>query len=302
MPSETLADSSDGSINWAEPGANMNEGERHVTLETEAGISIAFNSQNQGQVAEITLNRPEVRNAFDDSLIQSLTAAFTRLGKDANVRVIILRAAGSAFCAGADLNWMRRSVDFSFSENVQDAHHLAAMLKTIHDCPKPVIARVHGAAFGGGVGLVAACDIALATESAKFCLSETRLGLIPAVISPFVLQKIGQTAARRYFLTAEVFSAVQAAQLNLITEVATDEAALDALLDNMVAAILGNGPEALGQSKVLLEQISHFAWDRAVDITTKMIAERRASAEGQEGMRAFLEKRAPRWQQTEANR
>lgn len=272
-----------------------------MTSEMEAGLSITLTPQGAAHnvVAQITLNRPEVRNAFDDTLIQSLTKAFTRLGKDANVRVIILRAEGSAFCAGADLNWMQRSVDFSFSENVQDAHHLAAMLKAIYDCPKPVIARVHGAAFGGGVGLVAACDIALATESAKFCLSETRLGLIPAVISPFVVPKIGQTAARRYFLTAEVFSATQAAHLNLVTEVASDEAALDALLAKIVGAILANGPEALSQSKVLLEQITHFAWDRAVDITTKMIAERRASAEGQEGMRAFLEKRSPRWQQTE---
>lgn len=267
--------------------------------ETETGIRITRIPQGHGVVAEVCLDRPDVRNAFDDALIQAVMAAFTQLGKDANVRVIILRGEGSAFCAGADLHWMRCSVDYTFSENVQDAHHLAAMLKTIQDCPKPVIARIHGAVFGGGIGLVAACDIALAVESAKFCLSETRLGLIPAVISPFVVQKIGLTAARRYFLTAEVFSAVQAVRLNLISETAADEEALDSLLETIVNAILANGPEALAQGKVLLEQITHYSWERAVDITTKMIAERRASAEGQEGMRAFLEKRPPRWQQTD---
>jgi methylglutaconyl-CoA hydratase len=254
--------------------------------------------RDNGTVAEVRLNRPETRNAFDDGMIGELTAAFAMLGRDSTVRAIVFSAEGSSFCAGADLHWMRQSIAYTFTENVRDAHNLAQMLRTIHDCPKPVIARVQGAAFGGGVGLVAACDIAVALESARFCLSEVRLGLLPAVISPFVLRKIGTTAAARYFLTAEPFTAAQALDMGLITETAADESALDTVIDGLLTAILANAPEAIAQCKVLIEQVIHFDWERAVDITTKLIAERRISAEGQEGMRAFLEKRPPRWSST----
>jgi methylglutaconyl-CoA hydratase len=220
------------------------------------------------------------------------------LGEPAGVRAIVLEAEGKSFCAGADLNWMKKMVNYTFEENVNDAHALASMLKLIHDCPKPVIARVHGAAFGGGVGLVAACDMAIASEKATFCLSEVKLGLLPAVISPFVMEKIGAGASRRYFLTAERFSSAEALRIGLISEVVPDEAALDAAIEKLLKAIQANGPEAVCRCKVLIDQVHHFQWDRALDITTKMIAERRASEEGQEGMHAFLEKRSPKWLDT----
>lgn len=246
-------------------------------------------------VAHVVLNRPELHNAFNEVMIQELREAFTNLNRQAEVRVVVLRGEGKSFCAGADLNWMQKMVNYTFEENVQDAHALARMLKTIHDCNKPVIARVHGAAFGGGVGLLSACDMVVATEAATFCLSEVKLGLLPAVISPFVLKKIGPSAAHRYFLTAERFQASEALRLGLLSDVQPDIDALDASVDRLVDAIIQNGPEAVSYCKVLIEQVHHFDWERAVDITTKMIAERRASKEGQEGMRAFLEKRPPLW-------
>lgn len=248
-----------------------------------------------GPVARVTLSRPELHNAFNEVMIGELHEAFTTLGKDNKVRAVILSGEGKSFCAGADLNWMKKMVDYTFEENVQDAHTLSAMLKAIHDCPKPVIARVHGAAFGGGVGLIAACDMAFSVEAASFCLSEVKLGLLPAVISPFVIKKIGQGHARRYFLTAERFKAAEARHIGLISDTVPDEATLDTVINDVVTAIVGNGPEAVSHCKVLIEKVCHFDWERAVDITTKMIAERRASAEGQEGMKAFLEKRQPGW-------
>ncbi|WP_373533175.1 enoyl-CoA hydratase/isomerase family protein [Vampirovibrio sp.] len=252
--------------------------------------------QAAGQpIARITLNRPELHNAFNEVMIQELQSAFSGFNKNSPVRAVILQAEGKSFCAGADLNWMKAMVDYSFEQNVEDAHALAAMLKAIHNCPKPVIARVHGAAFGGGVGLLAACDMAFAVDSAVFCLSEVKLGLLPAVISPFVLKKIGQGHAHRYFLTAEKFSAAEAQRIGLISETLADVPTLDLKIDAIVQSLCANGPEAITQSKVLIEQVNRYDWDRAVDITTKMIAERRISKEGQEGMKAFLEKRAPEW-------
>ncbi len=248
-----------------------------------------------GVIATVTLCRPELHNAFNETMIQELQQAFAGFGKNSPVRAVVLRGEGKSFCAGADLNWMKKMVDYSFQENVADAHVLAVMLKTIHDCPKPVIARVHGAAFGGGVGLLAACDMAFATESSILCLSEAKLGLLPAVISPFVLKKIGPGHAHRYFLTAEKFSAREAQRIGLITDVLADEAALDEQIAQIITALSANGPEAVSQCKVLIEQVCRLDWDRAVDITTKMIADRRISKEGQEGMKAFLEKRNPSW-------
>lgn len=258
-------------------------------------VQITVEEKASGAIATVTLGRPELHNAFNAQMIAELREAFAGFSKNSPVRAIVLRGEGKSFCAGADLNWMRQMVDYSFEQNVEDAHALAAMFRAIQQCPKPVIARVHGPAFGGGVGLVAACDMAFATESATFCLSEVKLGLLPAVISPFVLKKIGETHARRYFLTAEKFSASEAHRIGLVSEVLPDEAALDHQLETVLAALCANGPEAISQSKVLIEQVCRFDWERAVDITTKLIAERRISVEGQEGMKAFLEKRSPTW-------
>ncbi len=260
-------------------------------------IQIGVEEKTSGAIATITLGRPELHNAFNAQMIAELREAFSSFGKNSPVRAIVLRGEGKSFCAGADLHWMRQMVDFSFEQNVADAHTLAAMFRAIQQCPKPVIARVHGAAFGGGVGLVAACDMAFATESATFCLSEVKLGLLPAVISPFVIKKIGEGQARRYFLTAEKFTAAEAHRIGLVSHVLPDEATLDKQIERVVDALCANGPEAIAQSKVLIEQMCRFDWERAVDITTKLIAERRISPEGQEGMKAFLEKRSPSWAQ-----
>jgi methylglutaconyl-CoA hydratase len=263
-------------------------------------VQVTTESIQGASIARVTLSRPDLHNAFNEVMISELQEIFARFNKNSEVRAVILQGEGKSFCAGADLNWMKKMVDYTFEQNVEDAHALARMLKTIHDCPKPVIARVHGAAFGGGVGLIAACDMAVSVESATFCLSEVKLGLLPAVISPFVLKKIGTTHAHRYFLTAERFSAAEALRIGLISESAPSEEAMDGYIARMIEALLANGPEAVSQCKVLIEQVCHFEWDRAVDITTKMIAERRISKEGQEGMKSFLEKRPPYWVQGNA--
>ena len=251
--------------------------------------------ETKNSIGRVTLNRTELHNAFNDEMIVELVEAFGKVGKDQNVRVVVLSAEGKSFCAGADLNWMKKMIDYSFEQNVVDALGLAKMLKVIHDCPKPVIARVHGAAFGGGVGLISACDFAFAVESATFALTEVKLGLLPAVISPFVLEKIPASAARRYFLTAEKFDAHEAKRIGLLSEVASTVEELDAKLDQCVSAILQNGPEAVAQSKILINDVLAFHWDEAMALTSEMIAGRRVSAEGQEGMKSFLEKRKPNW-------
>lgn len=260
-------------------------------------VKLAVEKTKNGTIATVTLNRSELHNAFNEIMIQELRRVFSRFSKSSPERAVILQGEGKSFCAGADLNWMKKMADYSFQENVEDAHALAAMLRIIHDCPKPVIARVQGAAYGGGVGLLAACDIVVALESASFCLSEVKLGLLPAVISPYVIKKIGASAAHRYFLTAERFTATEALRIGLISEVVPDAAMLDAKVLDLLQAICANGPEALSYCKVLIEHVLHFEWERATDITTKMIAERRVSQEGQEGMKAFLEKRPPAWAQ-----
>jgi len=246
-------------------------------------------------VARVVLNRPELHNAFNDVMIQQLEAAFTQLGGRSDIRAIILQAEGKSFCAGADLNWMKRMIDYSFEENVVDALGLARMLKVIHDCPKPVIARVHGAAFGGGVGLISACDMAVALDSVIFGLTEVKLGLLPAVISPFVLKRIPASAAQRYFLTAENFSAAEGHRIGLLSEIVDSEAKLDRWVQDRIEKILANGPEAVSASKVLINEVLSFQWDEAMKLTSEMIAGRRISAEGQEGMKAFLEKRPANW-------
>ena len=244
-------------------------------------------------VARVTLNRPEVRNAFDDTLIRKLQESFLSLGEDKAVRVVILAGNGPAFCAGADLNWMKRMAGYDDDANRRDAQALADMLAGLDRMPKPTIARVHGPAFAGGTGLVAACDIAVGSREAKFCFSEAKLGLSPATISPHVIRAIGERAARRYFLTAEVFDAEEAFRIGLLS-IVTDK--LDETIDGLLRHLLSGGPEAMKQIKDLIRTVSSRPLDDAlVAETAKRIAEIRGSPEGKEGIASFLQKRKPSW-------
>lgn len=245
--------------------------------------------------ATVGLSRPDLHNAFNADMIGEITQAFSEFGCDDAVRVIVLAAEGKSFCAGADINWMKRMVDYTFEENVKDADAMANMLRTIRECPKPTIARVHGAALGGGVGLTAACDLSVAVDSAVFCLSEVRLGIIPAVISPYVLEKIGPGHMRRYGLTAERFDAREAHRIGLISDAVETVSEMDRWIDDMVAILQANGPKALAAYKKTLVDVVGFPWDAVQALTTRRIAELRASPEGQEGLKAFLEKRKPGW-------
>ena len=246
--------------------------------------------------ATVTLSRPEVRNAFDDQLIAGLTQVFAELGRNSAVRCIVLAADGLAFCAGADLNWMRRMADYSRAENIADAAQLAEMLRTIDTCPKPTIVRIQGDVFAGGMGLVAACDMAVSVDSAGFCLSEVRLGLIPATIGPYVVRAMGARSARRYALTAEKFDAAEALRLGFVHTVVSAEA-LDAVVAGLVKQLCAVSPAAVSACKVLLHDIS-AAPEISADLiarTVQGIADIRASAEGREGVRAFLDKTKPSW-------
>ena len=246
-------------------------------------------------VARITLNRPELRNAFDDEVIAEITQAFAQAGGDAGVRVIVLAANGPAFCAGANLNWMRRMADYSRDENIADAAKLAAMLRAIAQCPKPTIARVQGDVYAGGMGLVAACDMAVSVDSAWYCLSETRIGLVPATISPYVLRAMGTRAAQRYFLTAERFTAAEAHRTGLVHEVVAADA-LDAKVDELVKALKAASPDALRACKRLIDDVDGRVIDDAlIARTVEGIADIRASEQGREGVQAFLQKRKPSW-------
>lgn len=251
-----------------------------------------------GGVGRITMARPEKHNAFDDGLIADLSAAFDAAGRDDAVRVVVLEGEGKSFSAGADLGWMQRMADYSDAENLEDARKLAHMVRVLNELPRPTIARVQGAAFGGGVGLVAACDIALASQAASFCLSEAKLGLIPSVISPYVVEAIGARAARRYFQTAERFDADTAHALGLVHEVVPRER-LDRRLDEVISILLDNGPAAMAASKDLIRRVASGPVDDAmVEDTAQRIADIRATDEGREGVQAFLEKRGPNWQTT----
>ena len=245
--------------------------------------------------ATVTLDRPEVRNAFNDELIGRIDAAFRELGARADVRCIVLAANGPAFCAGADLNWMRRMADYTREENLADAGRLAAMLRAIYDCPKPTVARIQGDVFAGGMGLAAACDIAVAVDSATFCLSEVKLGLIPATISPYVIRAMGARAAHRYFLTAERFGAAEALRIGFVHEVVAADA-LDAKVNDLAAALASAGPEAVKACKRLVQDVAGAdITDELVARTVEGIADIRASAEGREGVQSFLAKRKPGW-------
>src|SRR4051812_33827463 len=246
-------------------------------------------------VAWVTLNRPEVRNAFDDSLISQLKNVFEDIKNDKAIRVLVLAGNGPAFCAGADLNWMKRMAGYGYQENLADAQALADMLSALDRIPKPTIARVHGPAFGGGTGLVAACDIGVGTPEAKFCFSEAKLGLSPATISPHVMRAIGERTARRYFLTAEVFDAAEAERIGLLTLMVEREA-LDKTIDSLLDHLLAGGPEAHAKIKDLVRAVSGRPTDDAlVAETARRIAEIRVSPEGREGIASFLEKRKPSW-------
>ena len=246
-------------------------------------------------VATVWLNRPDVRNAFNEQTITELTAAFTALGEVESIGAIVLAANGTAFCAGADLNWMRRMAGYSHDENRADAMQLANMLRTIYLCPKPVVAKVQGDCYAGGMGLVAACDIAVAVEDAHFCLSEVKLGLIPATISPYVIKAMGENAARRYFLTAERFNAREALRIGFVHEVAT-AAALDGQVDIIAQALMANSPNAVREAKTLVRDIAgQVVTDTLVADTAQRIANIRASDEGREGVQSFLDKRKPSW-------
>jgi methylglutaconyl-CoA hydratase len=243
----------------------------------------ALRIERDGPVLRVTLARPDVRNAFDAALIAELHQAFADVG---DARVVLLAGEGTSFCAGADVEWMRSAVELTYEENVQDARRLRQMLETVDQCPAPVVARVHGHALGGGAGLVACADVAIAAGDTSFAFSEVKLGIIPSVVSPFVLAKIGPSAARRYFLTGERFDATTALRIGLVHEVADD---LDSAIDQVVTELLSAGPQATRAAKrLVLEQPDGLA-------TERRIAERRTSDEGQEGLRAFLEKREPSW-------
>ncbi|HUP98795.1 MAG TPA: enoyl-CoA hydratase/isomerase family protein [Usitatibacter sp.] len=256
--------------------------------------------EHQGPIGLVTLNRPERHNAFDDTLIAELTQALRSMEADDGVRVVVLSGAGKSFSAGADLNWMKRMSGFSKDENQRDAMGLGALMRTLAHLRKPTIARVHGAAYGGGVGLVACCDVAIAAQAATFSLSEVKLGLIPAVISPYVVSAIGERAARRYFLTGERFESAEAWRLGLVHDLAPDEDELDGKVGEIVEAMLECGPVAQREAKDLIRAVaSRPVTSELIQDTAERIARIRSSPEGREGVAAFLEKRRASWRPPE---
>lgn len=245
-------------------------------------------------VLTVTLNRPEVHNAFNDELIAEAIDLFSHLDVDAT-RAIVLKGTGKNFCAGADLNWMSRMVSYTREENVRDSSRLAKMYALINECPLPLVGRIQGAAIGGGVGLVSVCDIAVATSAAQFGLSEVKLGIIPAVISPYVIAKIGETHARALFLTGERFPAERALHIGLVHRVVDSDEELDAAVYETVTQLKTSGPEAVRECKKLIAHVSRLDLFDAIPYTIEAIAERRVSEEGQEGMQAFLSKGLAGW-------
>lgn len=241
-------------------------------------------------IVRVTLNRPEVRNAFNEGLIAELQDIFTKLGTDERCRVIVLQANGKSFCAGADLNWMKSMANFTKEENIADSRKMALMLHTIYTCPKPVIAKVQGDAYAGGVGLASVCDILIASNQVRFCISEAKLGLLPATIAPYVIRALGEQASRRYFVTAEIFTASHAKEMGFVHEL-VDPDALDSKVDEICQAILSNGPMAVMACKKIVRDISQQAITPALlEDTVERIANIRTSNEAQARMKAFLEK------------
>lgn len=256
--------------------------------------NILLNTENG--VATLTLNRSEVLNAMDEKTIAEITDAVQKVAADDTARALVLRASGKAFCAGGDLNWMRRAANYSEQENINDAMGLGEMLHALHELQKPTIAMVHGAVYGGGVGVVCACDIALGLGNSKFCLSEVKLGLVPSIISPYVLAAMGVRQARRFYLTAEVLDAATSAKVGLLHEVFATEQEQEQELQNMLKLIKRNAPQAMGVAKELIFEFSHRPIDKStVKDSSTIIAKRRATVEAKEGIGAFLEKRNPNW-------
>ncbi len=248
-----------------------------------------------GGIARVTLAQPAIRNAFSDAAIAEITAAFLQVGERADVRAVVLAAEGPAFCAGADLNWMRAMADYSWEENRADAQKLADMLWTLDQCPVPVVGRVHGDCYAGGMGLASVCDVLLACDNVTFCLSEARLGLLPATIGPYVVRAMGEQASRRYFTTAERFSAAQAQAMGFVHELCAPEK-LDARVAHVVSALVDNGPAAVRACKRLVRDVAARPLDDVLRAeTARRIADIRASDEGREGVQSFLNKRKPNW-------
>ncbi len=258
-------------------------------------LETRFDEAFGGKVCHVTLNRPDVRNAFNAELIAALTQAFEELSTRRDLRVVVLGANGKAFCAGADLNWMRAMADYSWEQNHADAKKLADMLWTLYQCPVPIVGRIQGDCYAGGMGLAAVCDVLVASDNVTFCLSEARLGLSPATISPYVVRAMGEQAARRYFVTAERFSATQAHAMGLVHEVCgADE--LDGKVAQMVVALIANGPQATRACKKLVRDVSGVPINEPLrNETARRIADIRASDEGKEGLQSFLQKRKAGW-------
>jgi len=246
------------------------------------------------RIARIVLNRPEVHNAFNVAMIKELIEVFNLIKDGESVRIVILTGKGKSFCAGADLNWMREVINYSFKQNLEESLQIAELHKNIYTLPLPVIAMVNGTAIGGGTGFLSACDIAIASEEAKFGLSEVKLGLVPAAISPYVVRKIGESKARYYFLTGERISAEKAREIGLINEVVPRDE-LEEKVDEISRLLLSSGPQAVANCKELIFNVARMRIEEAAEYTARMIADLRVSKEGQEGMAAFLEKRKPKW-------
>jgi methylglutaconyl-CoA hydratase len=247
-----------------------------------------------GEVAHITFARPEVHNAFNAKMIGELAQAFDRVKTEVSVRVVVLTGEGKSFCAGADINWMREIIDYSYEQNLSESLQLAEALHKLYSLPKPTVAMVNGTAIGGGNGFLSACDIAVAAEEAHFGLSEVKIGLVPAAISPFVIRKIGESKAREYFLTGKRISAQKAQEIGLVNQVVPREK-LEETVDELVSLLLTSGPEALANCKELIFQVPQMGLEEVKEFTARMIANLRISEEGQEGMASFLEKRKPKW-------
>lgn len=254
--------------------------------------TITFKIENQ--IARIYLNRPEVHNAFNDIMITELSEVFKKISEDEKVRVAVLSGNGKSFCAGADLNWMKRVIDYSYEENLKESLDLAELFYLMYTLPQPTIARVNGAAIGGGAGLVAVCDIVIASENSKFSLSEVKLGLVPACISPYVIKRVGERVARELFLTGERIDAQKALQFGMANQVIPEEM-LDQVVNERIAQLITSGPKALAMCKDLLQKVPAMDYEEFKRYTAEVIAKLRISDEGQEGMNAFLEKRKPRW-------
>ncbi len=248
----------------------------------------------ENKVATVTLNRPEVHNAFNDQMLIELIDVFKELEKDESVRVVVMTGNGKSFCAGADLNWMGSMINYSYEENIEDSNRVSECMYRLYTLPQPTICRANGSAIGGGMGLVSACDIVIAAETAKFSLSEVKIGLVPACISPFVIQKIGVNGAREYFLTGERLTAEKAFRAGLANRVVSFED-MDNAVDELVERLLSSGPQAIAYCKELIRNVPTMDLEEAGTYTAEMIAELRVSDEGQEGIKAFFEKRKPNW-------